>query len=62
MIGNGSIAQSKLSHGEKGDFFSINWGWALGVTLGILASGTVSGKDNSYYVDSNNEALGLCKS
>ena len=27
MFGCGSIAQSVLSLGLKGDFFSINWGW-----------------------------------
>ena len=42
-IGNGSIAQARLTNGEKGNFFSINWGWALGVMLGILASGSISG-------------------
>lgn len=43
LLGNGSIAQSYLGHGEKGDFFSINWGWAIGITLGILVSGAISG-------------------
>lgn len=43
VFGCGSIAQSVLSLGTKGDFFSINWGWCLGVTLGILVSGGVSG-------------------
>ena len=27
LFGAGSIAQSTLSLGHKGDFFSINWGW-----------------------------------
>ena len=26
LFGTGSIAQSTLSLGHKGDFFSINWG------------------------------------
>jgi glycerol uptake facilitator-like aquaporin len=43
LIGNGSIAQSILSHKEKGDFFSINWGWAMGVTFGLLISANISG-------------------
>lgn len=43
VIGNGSIAQSHLSNGDKGNFFSINWGWALGLTLGVLVSGNISG-------------------
>jgi len=43
VIGNGSIAQSHLSNGDKGNFFSINWGWALGLTLGVLASANISG-------------------
>lgn len=27
----------------NGDFFSINWGWGMGVTLGVLVSGGISG-------------------
>jgi glycerol uptake facilitator-like aquaporin len=45
VIGNGSIAQSQLTNGEKGDYFTINWGWALGCSLGILISAKISGKD-----------------
>ena len=33
LLGCGSIAQSVLSLGHKGDFFSINWGW--GVSAGL---------------------------
>jgi len=43
VFGCGSIAQSVLSLQTKGDFFSINWGWCLGATLGTLVSGGVSG-------------------
>ncbi|KAI9565618.1 hypothetical protein GHT06_009410 [Daphnia sinensis] len=43
VIGNGSIAQSQLTNGEKGDYFTINWGWALGCSLGMLVSANVSG-------------------
>jgi len=43
VFGAGSVAQSVLSLGQKGDFFAINWGWAIGVILGILVSGGVSG-------------------
>ncbi len=46
VIGNGSIAQSHLSKGEKGDYFTINWGWALGCSLGILISANASGKQD----------------
>jgi glycerol uptake facilitator-like aquaporin len=45
VIGNGSIAQSQLTNGEKGDYFTINWGWALGCSLGILISANISGKN-----------------
>lgn len=37
------MAQSKLSDGANGDFFSINWGWAVGVMMGVLVAGGVSG-------------------
>jgi len=43
VFGCGSIAQSVLSLGIKGDFFSINWGWCIGAILGLLLSGEVSG-------------------
>ncbi|EFX88619.1 hypothetical protein DAPPUDRAFT_304698 [Daphnia pulex] len=43
VIGNGSVAQAQLTHGQKGDYFAINWGWALGCVLGILISANVSG-------------------
>ncbi|XP_057373613.1 aquaporin-9-like [Daphnia carinata] len=43
VIGNGSIAQSQLTNGEKGDYFTINWGWALGCSLGMIVSANISG-------------------
>jgi len=43
VFGCGSIAQSVLSLGLKGDFFSINWGWCIGAVLGLLLSSEVSG-------------------
>ncbi|XP_057370999.1 aquaporin-9-like isoform X2 [Daphnia carinata] len=43
VIGNGSVAQAQLTHGQKGDYFAVNWGWALGCMLGILVSANVSG-------------------
>lgn len=38
-FGNGSIAQVVLSGGDKGDWQSINWGWGLGILLGVYVSG-----------------------
>ena len=43
IIGNGSIAQSVLSLNTKGNFFSVNFGWSVGIFLGVLISGGVSG-------------------
>ncbi|XP_023336662.1 aquaporin-7 [Eurytemora carolleeae] len=43
LFGTGSIAQSVLSLNNKGDFFAINWGWFIGILLGVLVSGGVSG-------------------
>jgi glycerol uptake facilitator-like aquaporin len=43
-IGNGSVAQSQLTQGEKGNYFTINWGWCIGCCLGILVSAKASGK------------------
>jgi len=42
-FGNGSVAQSVLSLQTKGNFFSINWGWGIGVFLGMVISSGVSG-------------------
>lgn len=43
LFGNAVVAQVVLSNEEKGDFFAINWGWGVAVTLGVLVSGGVSG-------------------
>ena len=43
MFGDASVAQSILSKGALGDFFSINWGFGIAVMLGIFVSGGVSG-------------------
>ncbi|TFA98039.1 putative membrane protein [Trichoderma ghanense] len=42
LFGDGSIAQVMLGQGAKGDWQTINWGWALGLMLGVYCSG-VSG-------------------
>jgi len=42
-FGDGSVAQSILSKSTKGDFFSINWGYAVAVMLGVYVSLGVSG-------------------
>ena len=44
VFGDASVAQSKLTNGANGDFFSINWGWGIGVMLAVLVAGGVSGK------------------
>ena len=43
-----SISQVTLAGQLKGDYFfgeflSINWGWGVGVTMGALVAGGVSG-------------------
>jgi MIP family channel proteins len=43
IFGDGCVAQSKLSDEKNGDFFSINWGWGIGVMMGVLVAGGVSG-------------------
>jgi MIP family channel proteins len=43
LIGNGSVAQVVLSNGTKGDFFTINFCYALAVGFGVMISGGVSG-------------------
>jgi len=43
LFGNGAIAQSVLSLNSKGDFFAVNWGWCIGILLGVTVSGGVSG-------------------
>lgn len=43
LFGDASVAQSVLTDKANGDFFSINWGWAIGVMMGVLIAGGVSG-------------------
>ncbi|CAL4125112.1 unnamed protein product, partial [Meganyctiphanes norvegica] len=43
LFGDGAIAQSVLTGRANGDFFSINWGWGVGLMLAVLVSGGVSG-------------------
>ncbi len=45
-FGDASVAQTILNADETfayGSFFSINWGWGIGVALGVLVAGGVSG-------------------
>lgn len=43
-FGIGSVAQTVLSRGKYGTFFTINFGWGIGVTLGIYWAGGISGE------------------
>ena len=59
MFGCGCVAQSVLSHKENGGMLSINLGWGLGVLLGIMLAGPVSGIKNWFPIrqfDSNKSA------
>jgi glycerol uptake facilitator-like aquaporin len=45
-FGDASVAQVTASGGlgaPAGDFFAINWGWGVGVTLAVIVAGGVSG-------------------
>jgi len=44
-FGVGSVAQMVLSHWKFGNFFSVNFGWGIGVTLGCYWAGGISGKN-----------------
>ena len=37
------MAQMVLSKGKFGTFFSVNFGWGIGVTLGCYWAGGISG-------------------
>jgi aquaglyceroporin related protein len=37
------VAQTVLSKGSHGNVFSINWGFGVGVMLGVYVSGGISG-------------------
>eukprot|EP00040_Diaphanoeca_grandis_P009413 m.289999 g.289999 ORF g.289999 m.289999 type:complete len:109 (+) comp208428_c0_seq1:194-520(+) len=43
VFGNGVCAQSVLSGGKLAGFLSINFGWAIGVIMGIYCTGSSSG-------------------
>ncbi len=43
MFGVGVVAQVVLSGEAKGDFFTINCGWGVGVTMGVYVAGGISG-------------------
>ena len=44
MFGCGCVAQAVLSKNVNGNMFSINVGWGLGVLMGIIVAGPISGK------------------
>ncbi|KAK2741057.1 hypothetical protein FQN57_005797 [Myotisia sp. PD_48] len=46
LFGDGAVAQVVLSRGGKGDWQSINWGWGLGVMLGVYSAGISGGHIN----------------
>ena len=48
MFGCGCVAQSVLSEGDNGGMLSINIGWGLGVLVGVMIAGPVSGKKYIY--------------
>eukprot|EP00039_Didymoeca_costata_P000777 m.47230 g.47230 ORF g.47230 m.47230 type:complete len:273 (-) comp10466_c0_seq2:56-874(-) len=43
LFGNGVVAQTVLSKGDNGSYLSINFGWGLGVAMGMLCTGSISG-------------------
>ena len=43
VFGAGVVAQVVLSGHQNGDYFSINLGWGLAVTMGIYVAGGISG-------------------
>lgn len=43
VFGQGSVAQSVLSNQAHGNYFTVNWGYGLGVMLGAYIAGGVSG-------------------
>ncbi|XP_015765025.1 PREDICTED: aquaporin-3-like [Acropora digitifera] len=46
IFGIASVAQMVLSNWKFGNFFSVNFGWGIGVTLGCYWAGGVSGTYN----------------
>lgn len=43
LFGDAVVAQYVLSEQSYADFFAINWGWGVSVTLAVLLAGGVSG-------------------
>lgn len=43
MFGAGAVAQFVLSAGKNGSYLAINFGWGLGVAMGIYVAGGVTG-------------------
>ena len=50
MFGCGSVAQSVLSGGDNGGMLSINIGWGLGVLVGVMIAGPISGKKRGTFL------------
>ena len=58
IFGAGSVAQMVLSNWKFGNFFSVNFSWGIGVTLGCYWAGGVSGKQKPQMIRSD-ERLAL---
>ena len=43
VFGVGVVAQVVLSHGQNGNYLSINLGWGLAVVMGIYVASGVTG-------------------
>ncbi len=43
MFGAGVVAQYVLSEGRNGSYLAVNFGWGLGVAMGIYVAGGVTG-------------------
>ena len=50
IFGIASVAQMVLSNWKFGNFFSVNFGWGIGVTLGCYWAGGVSGTYNRIWL------------
>lgn len=55
LFGCGTVAQVTTSHETKGEYLSINLGFALGVTFGVFVSRGVSGEETQLALTSPNE-------
>ena len=45
IFGVGSVAQMVLSGWKFGNFFSVNFSWGIGVTMGCYWAGGISGRE-----------------